>query len=87
MNDFKHIPYFIFCQVQGIRSYVEVLDPFRIEFCAAENLLVTHSCHEREVNFSLRVWSLIGLLYSGGCPHTQEYMSTTNLDLMGLKNE
>ena len=31
---FKTLPYFLFYQIQGIWPYVEVLDPFRVEFCA-----------------------------------------------------
>lgn len=29
-SEFKHIPYFLLYQIQGVRSSVEVLDPFRV---------------------------------------------------------
>lgn len=32
-NEFKHILYFLFYQIQAIWTYVEVLDSFKVEFC------------------------------------------------------
>jgi hypothetical protein len=42
--EFKYILYFLFCQVQGIRPSVVVLEPFQVQFLADEELLVAHRC-------------------------------------------
>lgn len=45
---------------------------------ALQLLLPIDNCLERESRFSIRVWPLKGWPCSGGWPHTQEYMGSTN---------